>query len=58
MPILSKSTYRRPRFLPNGHLETIYPALFRKVNGVHYERERLELPDGDFRLPPQTETRT
>lgn len=36
--------------LPNGHLETIYPSLFRKVNGLagRYVRERLELPDGDF----------
>lgn len=31
----------------NKHLETILPALFRKVN-VKYTRERLELADGDF----------
>jgi len=47
MPLL-KSTYRRPFFLVNGHLETIWPALTRKVKGFQYERERLELSDGDF----------
>lgn len=31
----------------NGHLQTIIPSLFRKIP-VHYRRERLELPDGDF----------
>ena len=32
----------------NGHLQTIVPALLRTVAGVTYERERLELADGDF----------
>ena len=31
----------------NGHLQTIVPSLFRKV-AVDYQRERLELEDGDF----------
>ncbi len=31
----------------NGHLQTIYPSFFRKI-ALPYERERLELPDGDF----------
>lgn len=31
----------------NGHLQTIIPSLFRKIP-VQYQRERLELPDGDF----------
>ncbi|MEQ9298589.1 MAG: alpha/beta fold hydrolase [Cyclobacteriaceae bacterium] len=49
MPILSGSSYRkRPFFLINGHLETVVPSLFRKINGVNYQRERLELADGDF----------
>jgi predicted alpha/beta-fold hydrolase len=41
------SAYRAPWFLHNGHAHTIYPVLCRRVNGVHYERERLELDDGD-----------
>lgn len=48
MPILPSSTYRRSRLLVNGHLETIYPGVFRKVKNVDYERERLTLSDGDF----------
>lgn len=49
MPILSSSSYhKRPFYLINGHMETIVPSLFRKVDGVNYTRERLELADGDF----------
>lgn len=48
MPILS-STYRKPPFfLVNGHLETIYPSILRKVTGVKYFREKIDTPDGDF----------
>ena len=47
--------YRPPRFLRNAHLQTVLPALFRRVTGVRYRRERIETPDGDFldldRLP-------
>ncbi len=32
----------------NGHLESIYPAVFRKTGDIKYERERLTLSDGDF----------
>ena len=49
MPIIKKSTYPNPPFYQfNGHLQTIIPGIFRKVEGVNYDRERLELPDGDF----------
>jgi uncharacterized protein len=48
MPLIEKSTYREPIWLPGGHLQTIYPALFRKVPQVTQRRERLELADGDF----------
>ena len=47
MPIL-QSSYRPSRIWQNPHLSTIYPSAFRKVNGVNYTREKLELPDGDF----------
>lgn len=40
--------YRRPRLFVSPHLETIYPALFRRVPGVEYERERISTPDDDF----------
>jgi hypothetical protein len=45
---LIESTYAPPWFLKNGHAHTVYPALRRKVEDVRYQRERLELEDGDF----------
>lgn len=48
MPFLSRSTYPGPpRYQFNGHLQTILPALTRRIS-VPYERERLTLSDGDF----------
>ncbi|MDX1627606.1 MAG: alpha/beta fold hydrolase [Fulvivirga sp.] len=47
MPLL-KSDYKPPVFLRNGHLATIMPSLFRKIEGVEYERERIYTPDEDF----------
>jgi len=40
--------YEAPFFLFNGHLETIYPALLRRVQLIPYTRERIETVDGDF----------
>ncbi|MFP5396706.1 MAG: YheT family hydrolase [Gammaproteobacteria bacterium] len=43
--------YRAPRWLPGGHLQTIWPALFaRRHRGTPpaYRRERWTAPDGDF----------
>jgi predicted alpha/beta-fold hydrolase len=40
--------YRRPFFLFNRHLETIYPALFRKVETPPLQRERIVTDDDDF----------
>lgn len=40
--------YKHPKRLFNRHIETIYPSRFRKIEGVHYERERIETSDGDF----------
>jgi predicted alpha/beta-fold hydrolase len=48
MPLTSDSLYQRPNWLFSGHLETIYPALFRKVEIQKPKRERIETPDGDF----------
>ncbi|MCX2738838.1 YheT family hydrolase [Pontibacter anaerobius] len=47
MPLLP-SKHRAPFYLFNGHLQTIIPGLFRQVEGVQYERERLITPDDDF----------
>lgn len=48
MPIQASFYDKRPWYLINRHGETIIPSLFYKVDGVVYERERLELEDGDF----------
>ncbi len=49
MPLIKSSTFPKPPFyLFNGHLETFYSPLFRKVKGVTYKRERFTLSDGDF----------
>lgn len=42
------SDYKAPTFYFNGHIETILPALFRKVKGIKYEHERIDTPDKDF----------
>ena len=49
MPVLENSSFKNPPYLQfNGHLQTIIPGIFRKIKGVNYQRERLELTDGDF----------
>ena len=49
MPLIENSSYtKRPLYLFSRHLETIIPSIFRKIEGVLYQRERLELSDGDF----------
>ena len=47
MPLI-QSTYKSPFWLFNAHAATILPSLFRKVEGVHYKRERISTPDNDF----------
>ncbi|HXJ57281.1 MAG TPA: alpha/beta fold hydrolase [Verrucomicrobiae bacterium] len=47
MPLVP-SSYRAPWFLRNPHLHTVYPVFCRRVPEVLYQRERLELEDGDF----------
>ena len=47
MPLLP-SRFAPPRFLRNGHAQTILPVLLRRrLDGV-FTRERIELADGDF----------
>lgn len=48
MPLSIESFYQRPKWLFSGHLETIYPALFRQVELQKPERERIVTADGDF----------
>lgn len=49
MPVIKKSSYKAPIPFKNGHLCTIYPALFRKPElAQKYRRERIDTHDGDF----------
>ncbi|RCS56730.1 YheT family hydrolase [Parvibium lacunae] len=61
MPHLT-STYRPPAWLPGGHAQTIYAALWAPRPTVAYQRVRWELPDGDFidvdQLPEPATTAT
>ncbi len=40
--------YEAPSLFFNAHIETIWPALFRKIQLSPYQRERLTTPDDDF----------
>ncbi len=48
MPVLPKPEYKPSSWQFNGHIQTIFPSLFRKVAFQYQQRERLELTDGDF----------
>jgi len=41
-------SYEAPSLLFNAHIETIWPALFRKVQLPSYHRERIKTHDDDF----------
>lgn len=41
-------TFKPAWWLNNAHLQTLYPALFRKLPAPPITRERLTTPDGDF----------
>jgi hypothetical protein len=47
MPFV-RSTYAPPFFLRGAHVQTILGAVLPRGKNVRYERERLELADGDF----------
>lgn len=48
MPLIEASSYQPPIYLQNGHLQTIYPSVFRRLDTDLYQRERIETDDGDF----------
>lgn len=48
MPIVEQSTYVAPWFAPGGHVQTILPSITRSRLKIGYDRDRLELEDGDF----------
>lgn len=48
MPLIHRSSYRAPFLFNNGHLQTLYPTMARRIDGVVYQRERIFTPDDDF----------
>lgn len=46
--MLIKSTFKPAWWLKNRHLQTLYPALCRKILSPPLRRERLITPDNDF----------
>ncbi len=48
MPIVESSSYKAPFGRSNPHLQTIVPTLYRKIDGVQYQRERFTTSDQDF----------
>jgi len=46
--MISPATYSPPPLMKNGHIQTIFPSLFRKIKTVTYVRERIDTPDDDF----------
>lgn len=48
MPIVEKSSYNPFLLFRNGHVSTIYSGRIKTSKTPDYQREKLELPDGDF----------
>ena len=46
--MLINTTFRPAWWLNNTHLQTLYPALVRKISSPKLRRERLITPDNDF----------
>lgn len=47
MPLIHNSSYQAPWLFRSAHLQTIYPALIRRVPLITKTRERIDTPDGD-----------
>ncbi|APZ42283.1 hydrolase [Acidihalobacter ferrooxydans] len=43
-----RQSFRPAWWLPGPHAQTVWPYVFRPLRSVPLQRERLELPDGDF----------
>ncbi|HFA50412.1 MAG TPA: alpha/beta fold hydrolase [Bacteroidetes bacterium] len=48
MPVLQTNDYAPGFPFKSGHLNTIFPALFRQPQKLAYQRERIATPDDDF----------
>ena len=48
MPILRETDFKAAWWLANPHLQTLWPALLRRLPDPRTVRERISTPDGDF----------
>ncbi|WP_147820896.1 YheT family hydrolase [Salidesulfovibrio onnuriiensis] len=48
MPILPQPSYSLPFPFSNGHVQTLFPTLFRQAPDTAPHPERIDTPDGDF----------
>ena len=48
MPLLPSLYQPQQRIFRNPHFNTVWASLLRPVRRVHYRRERIDTPDGDF----------
>lgn len=49
MPLIESSSFPgAPFWQSNGHLQTLAPGILRRVQGIDYQRERIETSDDDF----------
>ncbi|MCB0343621.1 MAG: alpha/beta fold hydrolase [Bdellovibrionales bacterium] len=48
MPLIEQSNYQAPLLFRNGHIQTIFPTLCRRLSQPSCKRERYETSDGDF----------
>ena len=46
---MNDNQFKPAWWLPNSHLQTLWPVICRRnIKNLPIERERLDLPDGDF----------
>src|SRR5690606_33969092 len=47
-PVTTAGSYRPPLWLRSGHVQTVWPSLFRRLELPLPDEERIDTPDGDF----------
>ena len=45
---VQRSSYQATGLHRSGHFQTVFPTLLRRINGVSWQRERINTADGDF----------
>lgn len=45
---MQDNRYTPPPLFESGHIQTVFPVIFRKVTSVCYKRERIDTADNDF----------